>query len=127
MMSNIIAVDKELLKTFIFDYIFNHTLEESNGNIKISIYNGFIYYENTSKNLNSIKIIYHVSYHNTIETTDKLENYNYFTDRVEVVLGDKEEYTREECKNIAEKMYLKDDNTISSIIRLLNPNTKFTK
>ena len=25
MMSNIIAVDKELLKTFIFDYIFNHT------------------------------------------------------------------------------------------------------
>lgn len=127
MMSNIIAVDKELLKTFIFDYIFNHTLEESNGNVKISIYNGFIYYENISSNLNSIKIIYHVSYHNTIETTDKLKNYNYFTDRVEVVLGDKEEYTREECKNIAEKMYLKDDNAVASIIRLLNPNTKFTK
>lgn len=127
-MTNTITVSKELLKPFIFDFIFNHTLGSENDNIHhVSIHNGFIYYKDVSENLNAIQIIYHVIYHNTSETKDEIMNYNYFEDRVEIVLGDKEEYTREECKKIADIMYLKDENAVASILRLLNPNTTFSK
>lgn len=122
-MSNIISVNKDLLKTFIFDFIFNHTLENGDSNKHISIYEGFIYYENNSKGLNEIRVIYKVTYHNTSESKEQLENYNYFTDRVDVCLGYKEDYTREECKQIAETMYLKDENAVATILKLLNPNT----
>jgi hypothetical protein len=122
-MSNTININKDLLATFIFNYIFNNTLEEADKNKHISISNGFVYYKNVSNDLNTIQIIYEVTYHNTTETNEQLENYNYFTDKVDVVLGCKEEYTREECKELAETMYLKDENIIATILKLINPNT----
>lgn len=121
---SLISVEKSYIEHLVFSYISTNLNVCSNK--EISIYEGFVEIKQIDEKNNKVyisyktKSIYHEEGYPYIS-----ENYNLFYDEVSVYLGDKGTYTRKELKKLAEEMYLKNENNVAFIIKLLRQDVEF--
>lgn len=109
MEQNDVYIKSEKLEILILNYMFS--------NMKRDYYasNGFALLEGSNNNKNlSIKLDYKV-----------IKEDGTFNKKLKKSLVPKDVYSREECKALADELYLKDENTIAFILKILNPDVRF--
>lgn len=108
MENNMFPIQKEKLEILILNYLFSHLKKDHYGS------RGFANLEKLPDGYIDIKLDYLI--------TKEDES---LTKKISILLESKGTYTREKCIKLANEMYLRDENAIAFILKILNPNTKF--
>lgn len=117
-MNDLINVNKDAMEVLVLNYIFSNLKQSKN--VSNCAGNGFMEICENDNGIKCFVIEYKVFSDYKFE-----DSREFFQDTVQVVLENKDEYSKKECESIKEDMYLGSANNVAFLIKLINPNVKF--